>query len=241
MKRISYILKIASAAAAGAAASCSAGLITDAFSYSGTGTVPDPVFAASSVLEGAAASGTLGDGWVTEVELPAGADYSLYAGMPDDGNFNIYGDGTAGLIGEVTARRVFSGTELLTDETYSFSLGTENEALVSLLGSIDVEIGITDGVTDTVVASTADGTGLAGIVDFLGLFADSKTASFNFTAAASGGDLYVELQTGTLASLLGETVQFNNMDVTQIPEPATLAFIGLFGGGILIVRRLFMP
>jgi hypothetical protein len=220
---------------------CTASLVTNVFDYSGVGTAPDPVSVTAALSLGAIETGTLGDGWETEVELPLGAVYTLNASMPDDGNFNIYGVGGAGLIGEVTARRVFSGTTLLTDDAYSFSLSTANAAMVNLLGSVQIEIGVTDGATDTVVASTATGTGLAGIIDVLTLFGGTDTASFNFNGpATSGGDLYIELQTGTLASLAGQTVQFNDLNITQIPEPATLVLIGLFGGGILAIRRFFL-
>ncbi|QBG49122.1 hypothetical protein EGM51_17595 [Verrucomicrobia bacterium S94] len=220
---------------------CSAALVTDVFDYSGAGAPPGPVSATAEVLAGDLATGTLGEGWNTTVELPLGAIYTLSAAMPGDGNFTISGTGAAGLAGEVTARRVFSGPTLLAGETYSFSLSTENEALVGLLGSIQVEIGVTDGITDTVLASTATGTGLLGIIDFLTLFGSSKTATFNFDGLdTSGGDLYVELQTETLASMLGETVQFNNMDISQVPEPVTLVLISFFGCGILVCRRFFL-
>ena len=33
---------------------------------------------------------------------------------------------------------------------------------------------------------------------------------------------------------------FDNITYETIPEPATLAFVGLFGGGVLVIRRVFM-
>jgi hypothetical protein len=35
----------------------------------------------------------------------------------------------------------------------------------------------------------------------------------------------------------GGTMRFDNANLTVIPEPATMGLVGLFGGGLLIIRR----
>lgn len=218
-------------------APCSAQTVIDnAFGYSGGGAAPGPVTASAGLLGGDIQTGTLGDGWETTVDLPLGAIYNLSAAMPGDGNFNISGGGVLGLAGQVSTRRVFTGTSLQAGEEYSFALSKANASLVGLLGAVNVQIGHTDGTTDTVLVDTETGTGLAGVVDLLGLFGSSDTATFQFDGKDfAGEDLYVELQADSLGGLLGETVQFNNMSITQVPEPATASLFML--GALALCRR----
>ncbi|QBG46457.1 hypothetical protein EGM51_03240 [Verrucomicrobia bacterium S94] len=73
---------------------------------------------------------------------------------------------------------------------------------------------------------------------------DPSKPGWNGTSAysASGGiladfTLFSNIITseGTLTMLTGEVESFS-----AIPEPATIGFVGLFGGGLLAVRRFFM-
>ncbi|MDF7807305.1 hypothetical protein P4E94_07645 [Pontiellaceae bacterium B12219] len=91
--------------------------------------------------------------------------------------------------------------------------------------------------TPVIMTGTAQGANILAVTD-------PTKPSWDGTSAysASGGiaavfTLFSNITTsqGALTMTTGEVDSF-----TAIPEPATIAFIGLFGGGLLVVRRLFM-
>ncbi|MBK1830579.1 PEP-CTERM sorting domain-containing protein [Verrucomicrobiaceae bacterium R5-34] len=222
-------------------------VVDDVFSYSGPGSAPGPVEATAVVGVNATETGVLGDGWDTSVEIGVGLLYYVAADMPGDGSFTISNGSNVGIgsvltaATDVDARRVFSNTQLTSDGEYSFSITKSQSGTVNLLADIDIEIGHTDGVTDTVLVDTSTGTGLLGILDLVGLFGGTDTGTFNFDGADFGDeDLYIELRTDTVANALGSSVVFSDLSIERtnpVPEPSSSLFSIVAGGMMLGYRR----
>lgn len=63
--------------------------------------------------------------------------------------------------------------------------------------------------------------------------------SLSVDVSALSGQL---LQWGTSTQVSqweGSAIGVDNIDIQAIPEPATIAFVGIFGGGLLFFRRIF--
>ncbi|SHJ94964.1 PEP-CTERM protein-sorting domain-containing protein [Rubritalea squalenifaciens DSM 18772] len=211
-------------------------VVANAFSHSGG--PAGPVTAGSLIALGDSETGTLGDGWSTTVTLGAGVIYNLSASMPGDGSFQISGTGVTGALGSVSSTRIFNET-LNTGQTYELTIGVSQASAVGLLQDVEIEIGYHDNVNGfTSVDLNTNHAGLLGVVDVLGLFGSSDTASFQFTVNEdfAGNDLYVKIDTGTTAGLLGESVVFDNLSLTAVPEPSSLSLSAL-GCTMLLLRR----
>lgn len=91
---------------------------------------------------------------------------------------------------------------------------------------VPIELGGGSGTANGHWNEVDNGAGLTGITD------------------GDGNDMRDELMTGWLnfPTFVSDTTlgQFYDMGYTVIPEPSTLAFIGVFGGGIFAVRRFFL-
>ncbi|MGJ8656211.1 MAG: PEP-CTERM sorting domain-containing protein [Akkermansiaceae bacterium] len=246
MKMKTMCVSLASAAMFVSQASAQV-VIENVFDYTGGGSAPDAVEASAVVGLAVTETGNLGDGWDTTVSIPITVNYSLSADMPGSGTYTIEGDvralGTA-VAGSVTSTRVFDDVQLAAGRVYELTLGVGNSAFVSLLGSTSISLGVRDGVSGIVsdLGIVTDGHGLLGAVDLLGLFGtgdSTTTVNFDGVAFDTGDDLVVTLQTGTLASVNDFVVSFNELsivDVTPVPEPSSVALLGL-GGIALILRR----
>ncbi|MDF7827034.1 PEP-CTERM sorting domain-containing protein, partial [Pontiellaceae bacterium B12227] len=73
--------------------------------------------------------------------------------------------------------------------------------------------------------------------DGFGLFLDGANLVSDLAYDTVGATLNtVRLSSPDTAS----GVWYDDMSVTTIPEPATIGLIGLFGGGLIFIRRTFM-
>ncbi|MGJ8655631.1 MAG: PEP-CTERM sorting domain-containing protein [Akkermansiaceae bacterium] len=185
----------------------------------------------------ATSSGTLGDGWETTVDVE-GAQFEVAASIDGSGTLSVSGDGVLGTSGVVTLRREFSGIQLLDNQEYTISMGVSNSSIVGLLGDLDIVVGRTNGAIDTELGNTASVSGLLGIVDILGLFGTTSTATFNFLGSDFGSEsLYVELRSQTGPDILSSAVVFDEFSITAIPEPSASILLGLGGLGLMLRRR----
>jgi len=213
-------------------------LVNNAFDNGGA---TGPAVTASAFVGGASESGSLGSGWNTSVDVGLGVIYNLTTQL-DQNALSISGSGVAGVLGNVEARKSFGGITLDSAKTYEITISVADAGLVSLLGGVDIVVGKTSGATDTALINTSDGTGLLGIVDLLGLFGGTNTATFQFSGAAvgPGEDLYLGLETDTLATVLGDEVRFSQFQLsevgTPVPEPSS-SMLGAVGFVGLLLRR----
>lgn len=199
------------------------------------------VTASALLLFGDTTTGSLGSGWNATVDLPLGVVYSLKAQL-DQNALSVSGSGLAGILGSVDATKTFGGYTLDSGKTYEITISVADASLLSLLGSVDIVVGKDSSGSHTPIVDTSTGTGLLGIVDVLGLFGGTDTATFQFAGSAfgPGEELYLGLETQTLATVLGEDVRFTQFtltDVTPVPEPSS-ALLGAVGFvGFLLRRR----
>lgn len=144
----------------------------------------------------------------------------------------------------------WSGT-IMTSDTYTEAVSTGDEFTLTYdIASFANETGVLRYNVDLILDK-----GLAGettVSLFNGDYAyegpkQFRTQTFNYTATADYSTVTLEFNgrgtsnaNGDMVNRVATTTGIDNVNLSVIPEPATLGMVAVFGGGILFIRRRFM-
>jgi hypothetical protein len=146
------------------------------------------------------------------------------------GNIGI--DGSAGSVGEFALPGLFDLYTITLDEAGLFTFFTDEDPNGFVGTTVDTEIGIFDAAGNLIAENDDGGNGLySGIFDLSLAAGDYTLAVAPFLGGASFEDGFV-VNPGT-----GTGDYIINASLVAIPEPGTLAFLGIGGLGLLAFRR----
>ena len=210
-------------------------LVTDLFS--GTNSGSTNVAATAGLFAGATTTAAFGPGYTGTATLGGGIVYTLGMDMnaSNNGQFDVYGAGVAGVAGTFDATKSFTGVSFATSTTYKLTLQAAAGTNVALLSTLNLKL--TEG--GTTLMDTSTGTGLGGSpVNVVALFTGT-TETFTFTTPSvlnTSLPMVFDINGTSAASLIGGSVTFSGASIAAVPEPSEWALMGLGMVGLLWLR-----
>jgi hypothetical protein len=132
------------------------------------------------------------------------------------------------------------GIAVVSDTNYVFSanlVAETNRGARGVDATVDILLGATSliGGPQTFIAVGDDDVTADSYADQI------TTIGFSTGTVGVGEELTLVItRVGTSAGLSAAWFGVDNVDVSTIPEPATLGMVAMFGGGILFIRRKLM-